>query len=772
MSSAADSEPAPATKSKPTPKRIWLRRSLIAAQVVLGLGLGLVIAEQVFARRDDHAFPHVNFYVIDPELGVRLEPGATMRFRFRDNPTTTIHVNAQGYRGEDWSAPADGEVIVLGDSQAFGLGVEDQETFSAKLAELTGRPVLNAGVPTYGPPEYLLLADELLAERKPKTLIVTINFLNDAFEIERPNKDRHTVWDGWAVRAELAPSDVRSFPGRKWLYSKSHAFYALRRWQHERGKAELPEAGESVDFGTPSEGTFEDLLVGSQAAHAQRDAVLSAAEKSLDDSRRRMGAIEQELAGKRDRLDELVREASDYEFDYFDAEVARASPGDIVEEDLGEEGRSVVLTAALIRKAARERADHLARLQRQQERKGDSEVKDLLAAEQLLLAERAELRKQIASGIPLVPPPKSVFDEYLQQLKAICDRHGTELVLLALPVDVQVDPSEWDKYGVEDRPDMSETLVLLDDLVANAEQLGMRALQVTEALRGAEPGAFLDADIHMTAKGHAAVAEALAARLAAPLPLEMPGHGLPEGSSFVPANDEWDPIAEVLVSGSTKAGCSTQIEREWLRVRCRRPFKNKREGYGGIEVIQGGTPTTMVLQTADGQSLVTPLTIGEPFTARFTFAKQVRELRITWPAGEDGKPKFVGEFVDVEGQAGAKPPSAAVEQLCETAASVVSDYWCENGDEEQAWGCRPSCGRLWGDPSMLEACTAAFPREPARVISCMQHDPLSAPACSDGSMHAFASNACFAVCDDAHPCASGVCTPWQGGGVCLGGASG
>jgi hypothetical protein len=776
MSSAANSQP-DATPAKP--KRKWLRRTFITSQVLLGLGLGLVITEQVFAKRDDKAFPHVNFYVADPELGVRLEPGATMRFRFRDNPTTSIQINTQGYRGEDWPAPGDssaagGEIIVLGDSQVFGLGVEGAETFSAKLAEHTGRPVLNAGVPTYGPPEYLALAAELLAERKPKVLVVTINFLNDAFEIDRPNKDRHTVWDGWAVRTEHAPADVSSFPGRKWLYSQSHAFYAFRRWQHERGKAEvLPgEAGESVDFGTPSEGTFEDLVVDSQTAHAQRDAVLSAAEQRLTESRQRMGVVEQELAGKRDRLDQLALEASDYEFDNFDAEVSHGTPGDIVEEDLGEEGRSVVLTAALIRKAARERADHLAKLQRQQERKGTSEVKDLLAAEQQLLAERAALREQIAAGTPLIPPPKSVFDAYLQQLQALCEQHGTELVLLALPVDVQVDPAEWDKYGVEDRPDMSESLVLLDDLVANAEQLGIRALHATEALRAAEPGAFLDADIHMTARGHAAVAEALAARLAAPLPLELPGHGLPEGSSFVPAADEWNPIGEVMVAGSTKAGCSTQIEREWLRVLCRRPFKNKREGYGGIEVLAGATPTTMTLQGADGQSLVTPLTIGEPLTARFVFGKQVRELRITWPLGEDGKPKFVGEFVDVEGQAGAKPPSAAVEQLCGSHVLVEFEQWCEAGDEDGAYGCRDSCAGLWGDERLLEACKATFGDEFRRVLSCVQHDPLSAPPCPTGSVHAFASNACFAACDEAHPCTSGVCTPWQGGGVCLAGKAG
>jgi hypothetical protein len=774
MSNAAD----PKRDDPPArPKRKGLRRTLIASQIVLGLGLGLVVTEYVFAKRDEGAFPHVNFYVADPELGVRLEPGATMKFRLRENPLTTIHVNAQGYRGEDWpapnpdAAPGKGEIIVLGDSQVFGLGVEDDETFSAKLAEATGRTVLNAGVPTYGPPEYLLLARELLEQRKPQTLVVTLNYLNDPFELDRPNKDRHVVWDGWAVRAEHAPEQVRQFPGRKWLYSQSHAFYAFRRWQHERGKAELPEAGESVDFGTPTEGGFQDLVVDSQQAHAAIDSERVQAEAALAKQRARIPEVEKELAAKRDSLDDLIYQASDFEFDDFQQHIARGRPGDIVEEEYAEESRSVVLTAALIRKAARERDKHVGKLLKDQARRGKSEVKDLVDAEAALIEERKQLREQIAEGVPLLPPPTSVFDGYLRELQALCAEQGTELVVIALPIDVQVDPGEWDKYEVEERPDMSESLVLLEDLVANAELLGIRALDATAALRSAEPGAFLDHDIHMTPKGHAALADALAERLVAPLPIELPGSGLPEGRSFVPAYAEWNPADEVLVSGSTKAGCITQIDREWLKVRCGR--KTKRDEFGSIELIEGREPASMVMQTNDGFSLVTPLTIGQNVTARLHWKKQIRELQIRWPAGEDGKPRFVGSFVDVEGEPTMPEPSAAAVQLCGCHHFITHEQWCEQPggadyDSETYWvdGCREACTEVWGDPDLAAACDKAFPNDCAALLGCVQNDPLFAPPCPEGSVHAFASNACFVACDQTHPCATGQCTPWQGGGVC------
>jgi hypothetical protein len=87
-----------------------------------------------------------------------------------------------------------------------------------------------------------------------------------------------------------------------------------------------------------------------------------------------------------------------------------------------------------------------------------------------------------------------------------------------LPFDVQVSAEEWAKYDVEDGPDMTATLVLLDDAMASAAQLGIATLDATPILRAAGPGAFLDGDIHMTPKGHAALATGLADVLAMPEP--------------------------------------------------------------------------------------------------------------------------------------------------------------------------------------------------------------------------------------------------------------
>src|SRR5262249_4884353 len=90
---------------------------------------------------------------------------------------------------------------------------------------------------------------------------------------------------------------------------------------------------------------------------------------------------------------------------------------------------------------------------------------------------------------------------------------GAKLLVVALPMDLMVSPAEWAKYGATSPVDMAKALILVDDVVASAEALGAAGLDATPALSAAEPGAFLDGDIHMTPKGHRALAEAIAGRL-------------------------------------------------------------------------------------------------------------------------------------------------------------------------------------------------------------------------------------------------------------------
>lgn len=783
------------TSNDPSVKRRprWRRALVISAQLLLGLGLGAAIAEYAFDLRDDGAFPHVNFYVADPELGVRLEPGASMRFQLRQNPVATIHVNQLGYRGGDWPAPSAQDILVVGDSQVFGLGVDDDATFSARLASSAGRPVLNAGVPTYGPREYLATAREVLATRKVATVVVALNFVNDPFELDRPNSTRHAVWDGWAVRKETAPAEVLEFPGRRWLFARSHAVYALRRWLHERGSASAPEAVDvgvdpTLDLGTPSEGGLHDLVLASKTADRQVADREAEATRELLAASRRAASLDSEIASKRDDLDSLVTQASKYRFDYFQNEVARSRPGDIVNDNSSEEGRSVVVTAAMIREAARTRDKLLADLLKAEEKQaGERPAHAILASQETLVAEQQRLRQQIATGVAPILRPPSQFRGYLEEFKALCDQHGAELVVVALPIDVQVDPREWAKYGVTDAPDMRESLVLLADLLADARDLGLRGLDATTSLRAAEPGAFLDHDIHMTARGHAALAEALTATLAAPAPapVQGPRPGLPRGRSFVPTAGEWASAAALPVTGDIDTGCTLQTQREWVRLQC--PSRSRYDNYRHLMLGPGVTPATMVLTANDTLAVVTPMTIGQPFAVRvMSKGKSKRggsrgsfELTLTAVAGPDDLPRYSATVTEAAFKLDdgfrsldldrLRDLFTPIQSLCDCHRERHQEHVCDAAAEPpqtDTAACPLACSSLWADQRLIPACLAAYSKCDER-LACAQSDPLFPITCPEGQIHAFANNACFVVCDAEHPCASGTCTPWHGGSVCV-----
>ena len=483
-----------------------------------GLGVGLALTEGVFALRGHRAFPHLNTYVADPQLGVRLRPGATERVVVGKNPITHVRINAQGFRGADFPSPHGDEIVVVGDSQVFGLGVEENETASAVLGQLTNATVLDAGVPTYGPLEYNQIARELLATYHPSTLVYVINFANDLFEAARPNTDRHAVWDGWAVRIETAPQRVTQFPGRALLFRESHAFFALRTFLYRRGE-------QLDDHALPSEGTFRDLVGDARSEHdrAARDTETLASQRESDIESAAAKEIDAEMQFDQVAVDALHLRGTVPGRAYL---LSLENPGDIVvgwtlesEGGPGGSARAIINGAQLRKKVEadiRDRiesgqlagADPWAWSDEKRARVGASLEQRDLAAKKLADLRAAPLQI-VRARSPLLPA--------LREAKAICDQSGTRLLVVALPMDLMVSSAEWAKYGGTDAPvDMSEAQILVDDVVESARAIGASALDATPALRAAEPGAFLDGDIHLTPKGQHALAEAIAAALADP----------------------------------------------------------------------------------------------------------------------------------------------------------------------------------------------------------------------------------------------------------------
>jgi hypothetical protein len=736
--------------------------ALAGLAVVVGLGL----AEGLARVWSGGAFPHANFYVSDDDLGVRLEPGASMRFQLEGNPASDIRVNAQGYRGDDWPAPGADEILVVGDSQVFGLGVEGDETFSARLAEATGRTVLNGGVPTYGPDEYAAVVAEVLEQRPVSTVVLTLNMSNDLFELGRPNRGRHAVWDGWAVRIETAPDSVMDFPGRTWLFRHSHLVYTARRLMAEQGPSLDPE-------GAPSEGVWQDLVASaSDAATAEEEAATDAARRGEE---REMALAELRNAAQHagDDADQALIEELGGSWSTLGLAwgAARGNPGDIVGERYAESSRSIALTARLIRKAGQHRQETA---KKAKSRKTKAALEKEAAAEAAWDAARRALP---------VPPAESVITPYLERLQDTVRAHDAELVVVVLPLDVQVDPSEWSKYGAEP-VDMTPSLALNEDIAEASALRGSRVLDARPALAAAEPGAFLHGDLHMTPKGHAALAEALATTLAEPAPLSKPRHGLPDGRTVVPDRDRWAQTVEATVKGSSRARCETVMVDEWLRVDC---VRTDRGIPTGVEPLAGAVPDTHTAVTRDAATLVTPLSPGRELRVRFSWTRHHQDLVVTWegetpvmrlteraaPGKEQWLPYSGKHLCDCQQKVrGERSCQTNIDGEIVSARELERRLLTSNEDNLPSYvdydDCVGTCAYIQGEPS--EACEEAYFDDCTKLLRCLRGDEGVATDCGEGAARIAGSRQCRPLCDAAHPCESGSCEPWMGAGVCVVGA--
>jgi hypothetical protein len=174
----------------------------------------------------------------DPRLGWSYRPHSSERHRTSEFEVD-VRINAQGFRGEDWREKQAGRprILVLGDSYAWGWGVEENERFSDVLARRAqGWEVLNAAVSGYGTDQQLLLLEDLAPKVRPD-LVICVFCRNDLFENESPVVyGKHKPYFE-VVGAEL---ELRGVPVTEpWLERGSYFYRAVSkgRWQREFDRA-------------------------------------------------------------------------------------------------------------------------------------------------------------------------------------------------------------------------------------------------------------------------------------------------------------------------------------------------------------------------------------------------------------------------------------------------------------------------------------------------------------------------------------------------------
>ena len=105
-----------------------------------------------------------------PRLGYVPRPG----YRSPAGASFAVEIDQDGLRSNGATRPPGRPILALGDSFTFGDEVDDHESWPAALERELGLPVLNGGVPAYGFEQTVLRAEELLATRAARGLVVSL----------------------------------------------------------------------------------------------------------------------------------------------------------------------------------------------------------------------------------------------------------------------------------------------------------------------------------------------------------------------------------------------------------------------------------------------------------------------------------------------------------------------------------------------------------------------------------------------------------------------
>lgn len=160
------------------PKIILILIGFIMGLLLAEIGfqlIGVVVPETILSDVEP-----AQIYQYDPTLSWELIPGSESRHKTIDYDVG-YKINDNGFRdNKDYSLPKKNKrIITIGDSYTFGIGVNNDQTFSKILEKETGCEVLNMGVPGYAPSQYLLGFEMKGLDYKPDMVILSIHMGTD-----------------------------------------------------------------------------------------------------------------------------------------------------------------------------------------------------------------------------------------------------------------------------------------------------------------------------------------------------------------------------------------------------------------------------------------------------------------------------------------------------------------------------------------------------------------------------------------------------------------
>ena len=171
-------------------------------------------------------------YLQHPTLGYTLAPDFEGTIR-RSEFTVPVRIGHGALRQWDGEGKRSGvfRILVMGDSQAFGFGVGDDETLAWHLEAMlsTAHPdrvieVINAGIPGYGTADQLAFLRARGEEIDPDLIILQFLSVNDLQENRYPAATWATIEDGMLTAKSGSDSPDQEWRDVLW---RSHRYLKL-----------------------------------------------------------------------------------------------------------------------------------------------------------------------------------------------------------------------------------------------------------------------------------------------------------------------------------------------------------------------------------------------------------------------------------------------------------------------------------------------------------------------------------------------------------------
>ena len=115
-------------------------------------------------------------FAVDPTLGFASVPNAQGAEILKIGPEVQVRFDEEGFRvpmaAADVAAVGAPRALALGCSHTFGAACLAEETYANNLSRVFGFRCVNAGIPSYGLSQVLILARRLIPRYKPDYVIV------------------------------------------------------------------------------------------------------------------------------------------------------------------------------------------------------------------------------------------------------------------------------------------------------------------------------------------------------------------------------------------------------------------------------------------------------------------------------------------------------------------------------------------------------------------------------------------------------------------------